>query len=342
MRGMNRAAASVVVLSVIGVGTVAAGGRGQPAEAKSGRGTIERIDAALDRLIPRDSAIEKVSAGFILPEGPVWVNKGSDPHLVLSDIRGNVIYRWSPKTGLSELLKPVYGGPHKAGDTVGPNGTTVDREGRVVFCEMADRRISRLERDGRRTVLASHYQGKRLNAPNDLVYRSDGWLYFTDPFVGIKDPAARELDFNGINRVGPSGDVEVLSREKTVPNGIAFSPDETRLYIGDTGTQSWKVYDVDAKGALQNGRVFYDPRAEKGAGPVDGLKVDEHGNLWASGLGRVFVINPDGRLLGAINLPEVPNNVAFGGEDGKTLYIPAHTSLYRIRLSVRGASLPGY
>src|SRR5205814_2167267 len=151
MRGMTRAAACRVVLSVIGVGTLVAAC--QPAEGQSGWGTIERVDASLDRLIPSGSIIEKVSGGLILHEGPVWVNKRSDPHLVLSDIRGNVIYRWSPKAGLSELLKPVHGGPHKPGDIVGPNGTTVDREGRVVFCEMGNRRISRLERDGRRTVL---------------------------------------------------------------------------------------------------------------------------------------------------------------------------------------------
>lgn len=335
------------VMAGLAIATATVSARVPQSTPAAGWGTISRMDPALDRLIPSGATIEKVFGGLRTIEGPVWVNKSNAPHLLFSDIPGNTIYTWSPARGLSEFFTPVFTDKYTDGQMVGPNGLTIDREGRLVFCEYGNRRISRIERDGRRVVLVDRYEKRRLNSPNDLVHKSDGSLYFTDPFIG-RDLTLKELDFGGVYRLSPDGTLHVLSRELGLPNGLAFSPDEKRLYVGNSGASvgdlrgAWMVYDVDPKGMLANGRVLLNPKGSPADGPVDGLKVDERGNLWATGPHGIWIINPEGRHLGTIQLRETARNVAFGDNDGRTLYVTAGAGVYRVRVNVRGASLPGY
>ena len=217
---------------------------------------------------------------------------------------------------------------------------TLDRDGRLTICEHGNGRVTRLEKDGSLTVLADKYQGKRLNSPNDVVYRSDGALYFTDPPYGFPKQDAdprKELKFNGVYRLA-NGKLELLTRELTRPNGIGFSPDEKWLYVAnsDPARKIWMRYEVKADGALGPGSVFYDVTAEKADGLPDGLKLDTQGNLYCTGPGGIWVLSPAAKLLGKIEPPEVPANLHWGDTQGKTLYITARTSLYRISLAVAG------
>lgn len=324
---------------------IAAAGCGSPepepvAEAPppdTGAGTIVRLNPALDAIVPADARIEKLSGGFVFTEGPVWVRDGS--YLLFSDLRGNRIHKWDQNEGLRTFMDPVFEGDRE-GRSVGSNGLNIDSEGRVILCEHGNRRISRIEHDGTLTVLVDSYEGKRLNSPNDSAYKSDGWLYFTDPPYGLaqleQDPA-RELDFNGIYRLSPTGELELLERNQSRPNGIAFSPDERTLYVAnsDASQKVWMAYDVQADGTLANGRIFYDVSSETAAGAADGLKVDRAGHLFATGPGGVWIFTPDGRHLGTIQPDEVPANVAWG-DGGRTLYMTARTGLYRIALTTEG------
>jgi len=200
--------------------------------------------------------------------------------------------------------------------------------------------VSRIEADGSITVLVDNYQGRRLNSPNDSAIRSDGWLYFTDPpygLAGLEDDPARELDFNGIYRLSPDGDLELLERNQTRPNGIVFSPDENTLYVAnsDASNKVWMAYEVQEDGTLANGRVFFDVNSETSEGAADGMKVDVAGNIFATGPGGVWIFDPTGKHLGTIQPDEVPANVAWG-DDGRTLYMTARTGLYRIALTTQG------
>ena len=309
--------------------------------ADPGAGTILRVAPAFDALVPLDATIEKLADGFEFTEGPVWVRQGEpEPHLLFSDIPANAIKKWSTSEGVTDFMNPVYDGDPGERTQVGSNGLLIDGEGRLILCEHGNRRVSRIEADGSITVLADRYDGKRLNSPNDAVFHSNGWLYFTDPPYGLagqdEDPT-KELDFNGIFRLSQEGEVQLLVSDQTRPNGIGLSPDERTLYVANSdGNQKvWFAYDVLEDGTLGPGRVFFDVNAESAPGAADGMTIDRNGNLFATGPGGIWVISPDGRHLGSIQPDEVPANAAWG-DGGSTLYMTARTGLYRIRLTTGG------
>ena len=301
---------------------------------------ILRLDAAIDAIVPPQAKVEKLAEGFLFTEGPLWLPEGA---LLFSDPNANRIYKWSPKSGLSVYReRSGYEGADVALYTQpGSNGLTLDPSGRLVICEHGNRRIARLETGGTLTILADRFQGGRLNSPNDLVYRTDGSLYFSDPPFGLpkfhQDPR-RELQFTGVFRLSPNGDLHVESRELLGPNGLAFSPDERFLYVTnwDPGKKVVMRYRVDAEGALADGQVFFDMGAAPEPEALDGIKVDTRGNLYVSGPGGLWLLTPAGKHLGTIRAPELPANFAFGDDDGRTLYMTARTGLYRMRLLVEG------
>jgi gluconolactonase len=311
----------------------------QPVETK-----IIRKDPALDTIISPDAKIEKLAGGFQFAEGPVWVREGG--YLLFSDPNNNLIYRWSEDDGVSIYRTHSgysgtdigeYGQP-------GSNGLTLDAEGRVTINEHGNRRVTRLEKNGVLTVLADRYQGKRLNSPNDLVYRSDGALYFTDPPFGLPkffDDPRKELPFSGVYCL-IHGELKLVSTDLTGPNGLAFSPDEKYLYVDDWDDKKKIIlrYDVQPDGSLTNKSIFLDATTEPGEDAWDGLKVDRLGNVYASGPGGLWIISPEGKHLGTIVGPEHPHNLAWGGEDRKTLYLAAQTGLYRISVNIPGAGQP--
>lgn len=307
----------------------------------AGAGSMLRVDPRFDALVPADARIEKLADGFVFTEGPVWLR--GESRLLFSDVRDNTIYQWTETDGASVFMRPVYEGDMAGRGSVSSNGLTLDSEGRLVIAEHGYRQVSRLAEDGSRTVLADNYEGGQLNSPNDVVFASDGSLYFTDPPYGlaeVEDSPLRELDFNGIYRLRPSGGLELLYREQSRPNGIALSPDESTLYVANSdGNEAvWMAYDLDESG-VSNPRVFYDVTNVEAEGVPDGMKVDVSGNIFATGPGGVWVFAPDGTHLGTIQPTEVPANVGWG-DDGHTLYMTARTGLYRIRLGTEGA-LPG-
>lgn len=307
---------------------------------------IVRLDPALDQIVTAGTKIEKLAGGFLFTEGPVWVpaSDDSDGYLLFSDPNNNTIYRWSQdgqlsiyrtKSGYAGMDIGEYGQP-------GSNGLTLDKEGRLTINQHGNRRVVRLEKNGQVTVLADHYEGKRLNSPNDLVYKSDGALYFTDPPFGLPkfyDDPRKELPYSGVFRVSPDGkQIQLLTTELKGPNGLAFSPDEKYFYL-DNWDEKKKVvmrYEVKPDGTLANGQVFFDMTSAPGEDALDGLKVDQKGNVYVSGPGGLWIISPEGKHLGTIIGPEHPHNFAWGDDDGKTLYLCARTGLYRIRLNIPG------
>jgi gluconolactonase len=301
--------------------------------------TISRVDPALDALVPPGARIERLAEGFQFTEGPVWV----DGSLLFSDPNANRIYRWSEAGGLAVYREHSgYEGTDTADyKQPGSNGLAVDREGRLTINQHGNRRVVRAERDGSLTVLADTFRGRRLNSPNDLVYKSDDSVYFTDPPFGLPkfyDDPRRELPFCGVFRVA-NGVVTLLTTDLKGPNGLAFSPDEKYLYVDnwDEHAKVVKRYEVQADGTLKNGVVFFDITEVPGEQALDGMKIDELGNLYVSGPGGVWIISAEGKHLGTIAGPELPANMAWGDEDRRTLYLTARTGLYRIRLNVRGA-----
>ena len=300
-------------------------------------GSVLRVDPQLDALVPAEAQIEKLAGGFGFTEGPVWRQQGN---LLFSDIPNNTIHEWT-SSGVSVFRQPsgAYG-PEGEGSSAGSNGLTLDRQGRLIICEHGNRRLTRLEEDGTITVLADRYQGKRLNSPNDAVYKSDGSLYFTDPPYGLEqqdeDPK-KELEFNGIYRLA-DGELQLLYSELTRPNGLGFSPDENYLYVAnsDPARKIWMRFEVEPDGTLSNGTVFYDVTSETATGLPDGLRLDREGNVYATGPGGVWIFSPQGTHLGTIQPTEVPANCGWGDGDGKTLYMTARTGLYRIRLGIAG------
>ncbi len=312
-----------------------------PMPEPAGAGSILRVDAGLDALVPTTAQIEKLSDGFVFTEGPVWIR--AESRLLFSDVRANAIHQWSEADGAIPFIDPVFEGDAEGLRSLSSNGLTLDAEGRIVICEHGNRRISRLEADGSRTTLVDNYEGGRLNSPNDATYGSDGSLYFTDPpygLEGLEESPLRELDFNGVYRLHPDGELELLVRDQSRPNGIALSPDESVLYVAnsDENQKVWFAYDLDENGA-SNGRIFYDVNDQMAEGAADGMKVDRAGHLFATGPGGVWVFGIDGTHLGTIMPDEVPANVGWG-DDGRTLYMTARTGLYRIALSTEGV-LPG-
>lgn len=304
-------------------------------------GSIDRVDPAIDRLIPRDAVVEMIADGFGFVEGPVWIEDEANGHLLFSDIPRNRVLRWSEANGVTVFLDPVMAPDADTGATGGSNGLVLDAEGRLVLFEHGNRRVARLEEDGSRTVLADRFEGKRLNSPNDGVFHSSGALFFTDPPYGLarqdRDPA-KELEWNGVYRLDKSGELHLLAQQKR-PNGIGLSPDEKTLYVAnsDLVERVWMSYPIESDLTLGEGSVFFDGRKLGAPGVPDGLVVDGEGNVWATGPGGVVVIDPSGRRLGTIELPELPANVTFGGSAGSgrgghTLFMTARTSLYRLRL----------
>lgn len=300
---------------------------------------IVRVAPGLDEIVPQGARLEQVAGGFIFTEGPVWAKAG---YLLFSSPNTNAIYRWAPD-GTVDLFraKSGYAGVDIGEYTQpGSNGLTFDPAGRLTICQHGNRRIVRIEPRGNLTVLADRYAGRRLNSPNDLVYRSDGALYFTDPPFGLpgvfEDPR-KELPFSGVFRV-KDGEVTLLTDELSGPNGIAFSPDERYLYVGNWDLRKKVVmrYAVRADGTLARGEVLYDMTGAPGEDAIDGVKVDQAGNLYVCGPGGVWVLAPDGRPLGTIRAPEAPHNLAWGDADGRTLYITALTGVYRMRLVIPG------
>ncbi|MDX1431982.1 MAG: SMP-30/gluconolactonase/LRE family protein [Gammaproteobacteria bacterium] len=312
--------------------------------AESGR--IVRTDPAIDGLIPAGARLEQIAGGHTWVEGPLW--DASNRQLLFTDIPRNAVYRWREGKGVDVFLTPSgYSGTAPfPGREPGANGLVLDRQGRLVLCEHGDRRISRLEANGSRTTLVARYQGRRLNSPNDAVFRANGDLYFTDPPFGLPgafDDPARELEFSGVYRLRSNGTLDLLTRELRAPNGIAFSPDERTLYVTDVDAArpAWLAFDVLEDGTISGRRLIKDAGSLLPArrGGPDGLEVDIHGNLFAAGPEAVYILAPDGRVLGAIETGVPTANVAWG-DDGSTLYITAETSVYRIRLTTRGAHIP--
>lgn len=305
---------------------------------------IIRKDPRFDRLVPADAKVEKLVDGHRWTEGPVWNRQQN--YLLFSDIPNNAIYKWQEGKGESLFLQPAgYSGKEPfTGKEPGTNGLTYDAQGRLVACQHGDRRVARIEDDGKKiTALADKFEGKRFNSPNDLVYHSNGDLYFTDPPYGLPkgmDDPGRELDYCGVYRLGKDGKLTLLTKEITRPNGIALSPDEKKLYVAssDPAKAIWMVYDVKADGTIANGKVFFDATAwvkEGKKGLPDGLKIDRDGNLFATGPGGVQVFAPDGTHLGTFDTGVPTANVAWG-DDGSMLYITANTALLRVKLSTKG------
>ena len=308
-----------------------------PVAQTHGVGSIVRLDPAIDALVPKDAVIEKVGGGFQFTEGPLW---RPDGHLWFSDVMGNVVRSITP-SGEVQVLIQNSGGQSSAppGSFIGSNAMVADKDGYVLLCQHTNRRIVRVAKDLSMTPYLEKYQGKRFNSPNDLLYKSDGALYFTDPPYGLlkqDDDPAKELKFNGVFRYA-GGKLTVVVKDLTRPNGLAFSPDEKTFYVSNSDEKHkvWMRYDVNPDGSVSNGKVFADVTAETEDGLPDGMKVDSLGNIYGSGPGGLWVFSPDGKHLGTIKPGETPANCGWA-EDGKTLYITARTSVYRIKLAVAG------
>ncbi len=317
---------------------------------------VDRLDPAVDQIVPAGAKLERLATGFKWVEGPVWTN-GS---LYFAEIPSNSIRKWTPGAGVSIFLQPSgYLGPQPyRGPESGSNGMTLDAQGRLTVAGHAQRDVYRFETlnpKSQITILADSYQGKKLNSPNDLVYKSDGSLYFTDPPYGLRtqqdtDPE-KQLKVNGVYRLadalahkpGAKPDhaaLQLLVSDLPRPNGIAFSPDEKYLYVSNSEPKKfWMRYTVKPDGTLTDGKVFYDASNDKRPGAPDGMKIDEHGNLYSAGPGGIWIFSPAGKPLGIILFQEKTANVAWGGADRKTLYVTASSGVYRIRLNVAGAPM---
>jgi gluconolactonase len=316
--------------------------------------TVEKFDPSLDQLVSPNASVEQVATGFNKwTEGPVWTHA---PSLMFAEIPGNSIIEWRPGHEAKVFLHPSgYKGsePFK-GPEPGSNGMTVDSKGRLTVAGHAAHNVWRLEAlnpKAQITILADSYEGKRLSSPNDLVYKSDGSLYFTDPPYGLvtqsdEDPE-KQLKINGVYRIpgardhkpgapADSAHLQLVIKDLPRPNGIAFSPDEKVLYVSDSGRKCWMRYRVMADGSVTDGQLLFDGSKATGVGGPDGIKVDKQGNVWGSGAGGVWILSPEGKHLGTIHVPERVSNVAWGDQDGKTLYITASTSIYKVRTNVGG------
>ncbi|MCG8599255.1 MAG: SMP-30/gluconolactonase/LRE family protein [Verrucomicrobiales bacterium] len=300
-------------------------------------------------LVAKDAEIEVLSSGFLWAEGPVWVPEKDHEyggHILFSDIPNNRVVKWEEGKGADTWLKPSgYTGAEPYGGEPGCNGLLLDKNGQLISCEHGDRRLSLLTEGGGKRTLVDNYQGKRLNSPNDACLGPDGeTIYFTDPPYGLPkryDDPRRELDFCGVYRLAPDGELTLLTKEMTRPNGLAFSPDFKTLYVAqsDPAAAIWKSFPVKEDGTLGEGKLFYDATEnfKKGLpGLPDGLKVDAKGNIWATGPGGVYVFDPEGKLLGRISTGEKTANCGWGN-DGSVLYLTADMYLCRIQTKVKGA-----
>jgi gluconolactonase len=315
---------------------------------------VDRLDGGLDALVPANATIERVATGFTWVEGPIWIPSG---YLLFAEITSNSIRKLTPEGTVSIFMQPsgYKGSAPYGGKEPGSNGMTLDRSGRLSVAGHAQRDVWRLESldpKGQVTVLADSYEGKKLNSPNDLVYKSDGSLYFTDPPYGLPtqgdSDSIKELQVNGVYRIAkafyqkpgaaPARDqLQLLIKDLPRPNGIAFSPDEKYLYVDNSQPKKlWMRYRVKEDGTLTDAKVFYDATSDTRPGAPDGMKVDQVGNLYSTGPGGVWIFSPEGKVLGVILTPERAANVNWGGVDRKTLYITASSSIYRVTLKVPG------
>jgi len=309
---------------------------------------IQILHDSLKNVINVDAQIEMLAEGFMWSEGPIWVEEYQ--MLLFSDVPANIVYKWSEKEGLKEYLNPSgYTGDGKVGEEAlkekGANGLLLTMDGKLILPQHGDRRVAMMDApldapESKFITIADHYMGKKFNSPNDIVYHKNGDLYFTDPPYGLTDgfddSPRKELDFNGVYKIDKNGIVTLLDKELTRPNGIAFSPDFKKLYVANSDPKKaiWMVYDVDENGELSNGSVFFDATfmvGEKHKGLPDGLKVDDHGNLFATGPGGILIFSADGHHLGTINTGKATANCGFNN-DKTVLYITAHDQLMRLKI----------
>jgi gluconolactonase len=291
-------------------------------------GGVEVRDPRFARVVGPSVEFERLATGFIFTEGPLWHRR--DKYLLFSDMPGDHLRRWSAKDGVATFRKPC----NKS------NGLAWDLQGRLIVCEHATSHLTRTEADGRSTVLASHYDGKELNSPNDVVVKSDGAIYFSDPIYGRKPhygvPRDPQLSFRGVYRLSPDGKaLTLLADDFGQPNGLCFSLDEKVLFVNDTERQHIRAFDVKADGTITNNRIWARTVGEGPGGP-DGMKIDSAGNLYSCGPGGIHVFAPDATCLGVVRVPEHTANFCWGDDDFRSLFITASTSLYRIRVAVPG------
>lgn len=289
---------------------------------------VEIRDERFRVVVGDDIEVERLGAGFEFTEGPMWNH--IDEHLIFSDIPGNIMRKWTAANGIETFRNPS----NKA------NGNYYDLDGRLVTCEHATSRVVRTELDGTITVLATHYDGKELNSPNDIIVKSDGSIYFSDPSFGRMEyygvPREQELDVRGVYRLDPGcGDLTLLASDFDQPNGLCFSLDETRLFINDTMRGHVRVFDVNADGTISNSRVWAELKGDR-EGPADGMKIDSQGNLCTTGPGGIHYFGADGTNLGVIYTPEAASNFTWGDVDLRSMFITAGSSLYRVRVNVPG------
>lgn len=315
---------------------------------------IERLDAALDEIVPPTATLQQVATGFKWTEGPIWISSG---YLLFADISSNSIRKLTADGHVSIFMQPsgYKGAKPYPGPEPGSNGMTLDHRGRLTVAGHAQRDVWRLESidsHATATILADSYQGKKLNSPNDLVYKSDGSLYFTDPPFGLptqgdNDPL-KQLEINGVYRIPGAtaqapgsqprrAELQLLIKDLSRPNGIAFSPDERFLYVDNSSPKKiWMRYPVKADGSLGRGEVFCDATSDPRDGDPDGIKVDMKGNIYSTGPGGIWIFSPAGKHLGTILLPARAGNLAWGGADGRTLYIAMGSSVQKIQLKIAG------
>ncbi|OGK85239.1 MAG: gluconolactonase [Candidatus Rokubacteria bacterium GWC2_70_16] len=290
--------------------------------------SVEIRDPRLAAVVGPEGAFERIATGCLFTEGPLWHPR--DQYLLWSDMPGDHLRRWSAQDGVTTFRKPCNMS----------NGLAWDRQGRLLACEHASSQVTRTEADGRITPLATHYQGKQLNSPNDIVCAADGGIYFSDPpygraeYYGVKRD--QELSFQGVYRVGADPQSPILLADDfDRPNGLCFSPDGRRLFVNDTARQHIRVFDVRADGAISGGRVWAETVGE-GPGAPDGMKLDSAGHVYCCGPGGIHVFTPEARCLGVIHVPEYTANMAWGDADYRSLYVTASTSVYRLRVLVPG------
>lgn len=272
--------------------------------------------------VPDGASVETIATDFGFTEGPFW---HSDGFLIFSDIPNSTIYRWSPDDQTIDVFRRPSGRS---------NGITADNSGHLILAQH-DGRVSLIEDSGREVPLVTEYQGKRLNSPNDVVVKSDGTIYFTDPPYGVSEEA-KELDIHGVYRVSGNGKAKLLTEQFARPNGLTFSPDESRLYVNDSQSGEIHVFDVNDDGSLSNGRLFAAPEDPDAEGGPDGMKVDTDGNLYTTGPGGIWIYSPDGEVIDRISTPESATNLAFGGSNHQTLFITGPNSVFRVELNATG------